>query len=258
MYPTLFHIGSKAVSSHGFFYTLGGVAGFIVILLLSKKQKLPLIEIASFCLFGIIVCVIGGKIYFLIFRFFNNYSYYLKFPGKIFDLSESGVAFHGSVVAGILFALWYLKKFKIGYWKVGDALGPGIALGHSIGRIGCFMQGCCYGSQSSLPWAVTFPFFSHPVHPVQLYEAGLNFFNFLFLILIFKKRRFEGQVSSFYIINYSCIRFFVEFFRGDPERGYVFRGESALTSLSVAQLISLFGVISGIILYLVLRKRKPS
>ena len=145
----------------------------------------------------------------------------------------------------------------------------GQRLGHGFGRLGCFSAGCCYGSACSTPWAVTFKnSYAHeltgiplntPIHPVQLYEAVLNFLNFVVLFLILRKKRWDGQVFSFYIINYSVIRFFTEYFRGDhPDRSYFIRGASNLASLSYSQLFCIAGLIVGVALLFILQRRKSA
>jgi len=94
------------------------------------------------------------------------------------------------------------------------------------------------------------------IYPTQLIESVLNLINFIFLFILLKKKKFHGQVFSVYIFNYSIIRFFVEYFRGDSDRGYVF-GSLAhpFSSLSVPQLISIIGVIVSIILYINYKKK---
>jgi phosphatidylglycerol:prolipoprotein diacylglycerol transferase len=98
-------------------------------------------------------------------------------------------------------------------------MAPGIALGHMFGRLGCFLNGCCYGSPSSLPWAVCYPadHDTHgvPVHPTQLYEAALNLALAVGLDRFFYHKRFEGQIFAAYMICYGTLRMVVEFFRGD-------------------------------------------
>jgi phosphatidylglycerol:prolipoprotein diacylglycerol transferase len=97
------------------------------------------------------------------------------------------------------------------------------------------------------------------LHPTQLYESALNFLNFFVLFLILRKKRFDGQVFSFYIINYSIIRYIVEFYRGDhPTKAFIFRNPSAYLSLSVPQLFCILGLIAGVTLLLILRKRKSA
>jgi phosphatidylglycerol:prolipoprotein diacylglycerol transferase len=175
--------------------------------------------------------------------------------------------FQGGLTFGVVFALWYFRRRKIPTWKAADLVGPALALGHGFGRIGCFSAGCCYGSECAAPWGVVFkneyahnltgiPLNVH-VHPVQLYEAALNFLNFGILFLLLRKKKFDGQVFSFYIINYSVIRFVTEYFRGDhPDKAYFIRGATTFSSLSLPQLFCILGVIAGAALAMILRRRQ--
>jgi len=258
MHPTLFYIGSKAISNYGIFVALGYIIGILTFLYLSKKQKLPLIEMASYVLFGLVVCVLGGKVFLLITKLINNFSYYYQSHKEILVVFKGGGAFYGGVIAGTLFSLWYLNKMKLPLWRIADIVGVSTALGFSIMKIGCFMAGCCYGRFCSLPWALKFPHLSQSVHPTQLYESGFNFFNFIFLAYMLKKKKFDGQIICYNIFINSTIRFLVEYFRGDPGRGYLLHGESAYTSLSVSQLIGLIGLVVGVVLYNILKRKNQS
>jgi phosphatidylglycerol:prolipoprotein diacylglycerol transferase len=122
-------------------------------------------------------------------------------------------------------------------------MAPGIALGQTLGRIGCFFAGCCYGAECHLPWAVTFTSprslarLGIPLHPTQLYEAALNLsiFGFLYFFLG-PRRKFEGQVFGAYVLLYPAARFFVEFFRDDP------RGSVGVLSTSQMLSVPLFAI----------------
>ena len=144
---------------------------------------------------------------------------------------------------------------------------PGIALGHFFGRLGCFAAGCCFG-RPALDFPLGIKFTSQYAHthtgvplntalyPTQLFEAGLNLLNFIILMTVFYRKKFNGQVILLYLFNYSLIRFVIEYFRGDGDRGYIFGGPAnPFTSLSVPQLISLIGIIISIVLYRRFKKR---
>ena len=120
------------------------------------------------------------------------------------------------------------------------------------------MGGCCYGRPTSLPWAVKFPHLDQTVHPTQLYESIFALFCFTFLIYMLKKKKFDGQIICYAIFFHSSTRFLVEYYRGDPGRGFIFQGESAFTSLSIPQFISLIGLVVGFILYFNLKKNYHS
>jgi phosphatidylglycerol---prolipoprotein diacylglyceryl transferase len=167
---------------------------------------------------------------------------------------RSGLVFYGGLIGSSLGTVIYCVRHKLHLWRVADIFAPSIALGHGIGRIGCFMTGCCYGRECSLPWAVHFPK-DHwtkgaGVHPTQLYEAGLNILFYLFLAWVFQKRKFDGQVFALYLAGYAIIRAFVESFRGDYTRFFV----GGL--LTPGQLVSVFIFSAGITLWLVLGRRK--
>jgi phosphatidylglycerol:prolipoprotein diacylglycerol transferase len=232
------------------------IAAIFIILYLSKKQALPMSEMAAYLLFGVVVTFIGARLFLYLGNLVLNIPYYAHHPQEIWVWPTEGRSFYGGLVFGILYSVWYLHRFKLPFWRVGDVIAPGAALWQSIGRIGCFLAGCCYGRPSSLPWAVRFPKLSYSVHPTQLYELLLNLFNFVFLLLVLKRKRFDGQVVCFYAMNYAMIRFVIEFFRGDPERGFLFHGPSPLLSLSVPHAISLVVFTAGLTVYIILRKKK--
>jgi phosphatidylglycerol:prolipoprotein diacylglycerol transferase len=251
----LFHIGTLEISSYFFFNTLGFIVGLAVFLLFAKKQSLPLVEIAAFALFGVAVSILGGKLFNAAVHFVRNVSSGLDwFQGIGFAFRGRG-SFYGGLAGGSFFALWYLRRYSLPFWNVGDALAPAIALGHAVMKVGCFMGGCCFGRPSQSFLAVNFPSLPEARHPAQLYETAFNILNFFILALVFRKRRFEGQLVSLYVINYSIIHFLLVYFRDNPRIRYVWQGPSVLTSLSFGQLINVLGLIFGVLLYAVLKRK---
>ena len=262
MFPILFKIGPITVHTYGFMMALGVGLGFWLLYVQSKKHDLPASRLLDMAFYTIIISLIGAKLI----LFIGNFSYYIRYPGELFTLARSGGVFQGGLVFGFLFALWYFRKHRIPTWKAADIIGPALALGHGFGRIGCFAAGCCYGRACALPWGVSFHSeYAHnltgipiqtAIHPTQLYESALNFLNFFILFLFLKRKKFDGQVFSFYIINYSVIRYFVEFYRGDhPARAFLIQNSSPYLSLSLPQLFCILGVVGGLILYFFLNKR---
>jgi len=262
MHPILVKIGPFAVHTYGFLMALGVALGLWFLYAQAKKQGLPAPRLLDAAFYILIISIVGAKLILLV----GNFSYYTSSPKELFSLARSGGVFQGGLAFGVIFALWYFHKYKLPTWKVADIISAGLALGHAFGRIGCFMAGCCYGSACHLPWGAVFTnAYSHDltgvplhkeIHPVQVYEAILNFLNFFVLFLILKKKKFDGQVFCFYIINYSVIRFITEYFRGDhPDKTYLFQGSSRLLSLSYPQAFCVVGLAAGIILYQILKKR---
>lgn len=265
MYPILIKIGPVTIHTYGFMMALGVAFALWFLFVQAKKHGFEASKMIDMAFYTIIISLLGAKFV----LFIGNFSYYTRNLGELFSLARTGGVFQGGLVFGILFALWYFRKHRIPTWKAADIIVPALALGHAFGRIGCFMAGCCFGRQCSLPWAVTFQneYASNltgislhtPLHPTQLYESALNFLNFLVLFFILKKKKFDGQVFAFYIINYSIIRYFVEFYRGDHSlKHYLIHNASPYLSLSFPQLFCIVGLIAGIIMFLILRKRKSA
>jgi phosphatidylglycerol:prolipoprotein diacylglycerol transferase len=263
MFPILVKIGPLTIHTYGFMMALGVAFGLWFIYAQAKKAGLDANRIMDAAFYTIIVSLIGAKLI----LFLSNISYYVAYPRELFALARSGGVFQGGLTFGVIYALWYFRRKKIPTWPTADLIAPALALGHGFGRIGCFSAGCCYGSGCTLPWAVAFNneyaadltgvHLHTPLHPVQLYEAILNFLNFAILYIILKKKKFDGQVFAFYIINYSVIRFITEYFRGDhSEKIYFIRGATSLSSLSYPQLFCLLGLLGGAVLAVVLKRRK--
>jgi phosphatidylglycerol:prolipoprotein diacylglycerol transferase len=139
--------------------------------------------------------------------------------------------FYGGLILAVIVALWYIRRAGLPLWTTCDVFAPGIALGHVVGRFGCFFAGCCYGKPTTLPWGIVFtdPFAAANVgtplgvhlHPTQLYEAGAEGLILIGLLLTEKKgKSYPGRTFWLYILLYAVSRFIIEYFRGD-ERGTV-------------------------------------
>lgn len=263
MYPVLLKIGFITIHTYGFMMALGVALGLWFLFVQAKKQELPASKLIDVAFFTIIVALVGAKLILL----FGDLSFYINDPKQLLSLARSGGVFQGGLAFGFFFALWLFRRNKIPTWKTADIIGPALALGHSFGRLGCFSAGCCWGTECTVPWGIEFhnkyansltgvPL-DRLLHPVQLYEALLNFTSFLVLFFILKKKRFDGQVISFYIINYSIIRYFVEFYRGDHEaKVYFIKNASPYLSISYPQLFSILALIAGFILLFVMKKKQ--
>jgi phosphatidylglycerol---prolipoprotein diacylglyceryl transferase len=262
MHPILVKLGPITIHTYGFMLALGVLSALGLSTWLGKKENLETKTIFDFIFYTLLIGLLGAKL----FLFVTDFGYYTRSWSNLKSLLFSGGTFYGGLIFGGLFAIWFLRKHRVNFRVMGDIVGPSMALAHFFGRMGCFFAGCCWGREAdSCSIAVQFTSSQTttgvphhiPLYPTQLMEAGLNLLNFLFLILFYRKKKFAGQIFVLYIFNYSIIRFFVEFFRGDFDRGYIFGGMAhPFTSLSVPQLISILGVIIAIILYIRFRKGK--
>jgi phosphatidylglycerol:prolipoprotein diacylglycerol transferase len=163
------------------------------------------------------------------------------------SLLQAGGVFYGGFIAAVLMSIWYVRRHQLALWRIADAAAPAVAIGHGIGRLGCFAAGCCYGIATDLPWGVTFTDtysgtlvgvpLNIPLHPTQLYEAATNLILGAALIWFFPRRKFDGQVFWTYVLAYAVLRFLHEFLRADP-RGFLF-GDA----LSTSQFIAIIGAV---------------
>lgn len=263
MCPVLLKIGPITIHTYGFMFALGILSAILLSLRLAKKEKIDSKIMVDLLFYTVIIGLLGAKL----FLFLTELNFYLKNPGQMKNLITSGGTFYGGLILAIFFAIWYVRRHQLNYKIIADIVSPAIALGHFFGRLGCFSAGCCFGraAGNSILGVKFTNLYAHnhtgvplntSIYPTQLIESILNLINFIFLFILFKKKKFQGQVFSVYIFNYSIIRFFIEYFRGDSDRGYVFGSLGhPFSSLSVPQLISIVGVIVSIILYINYKKK---
>jgi phosphatidylglycerol---prolipoprotein diacylglyceryl transferase len=253
MFPVLFNIGPLTIHTYGVFVAMGFFAGLGLTIRLARTEGIPpgLIMDMSFVI--LVAAIIGSRALYV----FMNLSFYLENPIDAFKLWEGGLVFSGGLAASAAVMGWYIHRHGLSWWKTGDMWAPGIALGQAVGRIGCLMAGCCYGKPAyDLPWALIFtdPLClaptGIPLHPTQLYSMISGFVIFGFLLALFYKKRFDGQVLIWFIILHSTARLIIERFRGDY-RGVVFD-----SSMSLTQLVTLLLLSAGVAA-LIFKKNRP-
>ncbi|GAB4275966.1 MAG: prolipoprotein diacylglyceryl transferase [Candidatus Rifleibacteriota bacterium] len=199
------------IYSYGLMIAIGYTAGTIWILREAKNSGLPVEAIFDMLIIQLIVGICGSRLLFML-----EYT-----PDKLnirdfFAFEQGGLTFYGSLISSFIFDLLYLKFRKIPFWQVMDCIGFGMPLGISLARLGCFFNGCCYGTECKLPWGVVFPEITRTaVHPTQIYESLCALFIFIILQVFRNKRRNFGEVFLASASLYSFFRFFIEFYRAE-------------------------------------------
>lgn len=158
-------------------------------------------------------------------------------------LQRGGLTFYGAPIAGTLALVFAARWLRIPLGRFCDVVVPAVPVVHAMGRIGCFLAGCCYGRASDRPWSVSF---THPLapaavepihrHPVQLYEAGLLLLIALVFVVRPPARVGAGRRAVAYAAAYACVRLFTEMFRGDEDRGFVVGPVSTSQAISLVVL----------------------
>ncbi len=251
MYPQLFHSGRLFLPTYGLFVATGVLIGLWISVRNSARQGINPDKAWNLGILVVLCGILGAKILYII----NDWSSYVAHPAEIFSIStlQAGGVFSGGLIGALLAAVWYIRKHHLPALATCDAFAPGLALGHAIGRIGCFAAGCCWGKPTTHWWGVTF---TNPVanalvgtplnealEPTQLFESAVELANFILLMWMFKRKKFDGQVFGAYLILYGVARFFLEFLRDDPGRGQVFGNLMTGTQLISIGLVILGGVI---------------
>ncbi|HXX43420.1 MAG TPA: prolipoprotein diacylglyceryl transferase [Candidatus Acidoferrales bacterium] len=248
MHPILFHIGSFPIYTYGVL-----VASGVLISLWFGTRYAPRAGLTgdfmwNLSIYGILLGLIASKVWLIV----SDWSYYSANPGEIFSIAtfQSAGTFYGGVIGAVILIVVYSRIHKAPLLAVFDVGAIMISLGHAIGRLGCFVAGCCYGKPTSLPWGVTF---TDPVaeriagtplgirlHPTQLYESAAEFLNFFLMWWLSKRQKFTGQIFGTFFILYGFERGTIEFFRGDPGRTMMFHD-----SVSLMQLVSVGLILIG-------------
>ena len=202
----------------------------------AEKHHISTQKSLNALLFAFIFAIVGARLYYCL----QHVSFFVAHPAEVMALWKGGVASYGGFIGGVLAAMLYLKRARISVWKFADCCAPSIALGVFLTRLGCFMNGCCFGKVSDFPWAIRFPHgsgahiqqlingqitgtenLSLPVHPTQIYHSLTGFAIFLLIIRLRKYQKFDGQLLLTFAVLYSLSRFLIEFLRGDTTRGFV-------------------------------------
>ena len=216
MFPKLFTIGSFYLPTYGVLVALGFLAGLSITVRLARKSGLDADKITNLTVYVALAGLLGAKILMIAFDWPNI---------EIFSLAtlQAAGVFQGGLILALITAYFYIRHNHLPILAVSDTFAPGVAIGHAIGRLGCFAAGCCWGRECHLPWAVTFKNpdaygltgvpLGVPLHPAQLYESVTEAILFAFLYWRYGKPHAPGQIIGLYLLISSIIRFLIEFER---------------------------------------------
>jgi phosphatidylglycerol:prolipoprotein diacylglycerol transferase len=251
MHPVLFELPGSGLKVHayGLMILLACAGALAITAWRAKRERLGVNSVYELATWLFLGGVIGARALFV-----------MQHPETVhsaWDLLRSwdgGNVFYGCIMGGLAGSLLYWWRRPFPFWPMADAVAPGLAVGITLGRVGCFLNGCCYGAESDLPWAVRFPAGSHawqaqiergilplvaeaslPVHPTQIYAALSGLIILIVLSARFPYRRRDGEIMALLMILYSVTRWPIESLRGD-ERA-IFAGMTLSQDISVGLLL---------------------
>jgi len=211
MHRVLFQIGGFSIYSYGVCITLALLICTALIRREAIRSNIRFDEVLD-CLFWVIIGgLVGGRLLYVLI----NLKDYTGDPVRILAFRDGGMAVHGSVFLGAVSGYIAARVRKISFSKTADLIAPYIPLGQAIGRVGCFLNGCCYGKPASCGFYVIFEGDIVPRIPVQAISSVCLCLIFLMLLELKKKNFFDGAIILLYLMSYSLFRFGIEYFRGD-------------------------------------------
>ena len=255
MHPIAFQLGSLTVTWYGVMVMLGFVAGMWTASRRALQAGFDPERVLDLGPWLIIGAVIGARCLYVA-TFWRD-----EFAGQswtaVFMVWHGGLVYYGGLAGASLGCILYTLLKKVPLWSTADVLAPSIALGQAFGRVGCLLNGCCYGRACVWPWAIAFPADNAarapttPVHPTEIYESLLSLALYAWLAGRFRRRKFDGQVFAAYLIGYALVRSLVELFRGDYPPGQYVGGW-----LTPGQTVSIIILVVGLLLLALLPRVK--
>ena len=223
MHPILCQFGPLTLYSYGVMLAVAFLAGTWLMQWLMRRaaqlgaqRMLTPAQVQDLMFWVLISAVLGARVLYIL----ANLTYYRAHPSDVFAIWHGGLIFYGGLLTAMPTMWWYLRRAR---WPIGQTLDcfvPTLALGQAIGRIGCFLNGCCYGKPTHAPWGVRLAWSDVPRHPTQLLETAFT----LLLAVVFTRwilvhRSWtaprQGRVAAAYVLIYATWRFLIEFLRDD-------------------------------------------
>jgi phosphatidylglycerol:prolipoprotein diacylglycerol transferase len=260
VHPVFLHLGGVTIHWYGVMLAVAFLAG-----LWTAGRRAPLTgvsaeRITDGGLWLLVGAVLGARAFYVV-TYWDTLMQNPKFPNapwtEIFMVQRGGLVYYGGLIGATLAGILFARRQRLPLWRMADIFAPSIALGYVFGRIGCLMNGCCYGRACDRPWAIRFPENNplhpptYPVHPTQIYDALLSLGLYLALAWLYRRKKFDGQVFATYLMGYALFRAFVELFRGDYPPDHLHAG------LTPAQLWSIAIFAAGAALFW-WRQRQPA
>jgi phosphatidylglycerol---prolipoprotein diacylglyceryl transferase len=259
MHPYLIRFGPLTIYSYGAMLLVGFLAGLWWARREGRRRGIAsgaIVDLSLWMLFG---SLLFARIFFVLL----NLAFYRSQPLSALFLGNGhfaiqGLSFHGGLFGAMLGSFIFCRRARLSWLLLADIMAPAAALGYGFGRIGCFLNGCCYGAPTHLPWGTRFLIdpetgvCTPPSHPTQIYAALGSWAIFGLLLLLRNKLPGKGQLAFSYLALYSVLRFGVEFFR---------RGSTAIVSwggLTQAQIASIIIFVIALVLIFYLRPRPSS
>lgn len=251
MRPVLIKFDGFGIPSYGMMLVISFIIALFLVKREAKKYNISPVIIENLAFWLMVGVIIGGRLLYVLFHGDE-----FRDIISIFEIWNGGMMFFGGFIGAFIAGTIYVKKQKLSIFLLSDITSPSIALGEFFTRIGCFLNGCCFGIPTGLPWGVHFPHGSFadragldcPIHPTQLYSSLFGLLLFFLLQKMLHRPHPQGSIFAYFLIFYGGFRFGIDFIRYYENTG----------NFLINQLISIIIVIAGIILLLKIKKTNRS
>ena len=271
MYPILFRIPGLGLPIHayGVMVAAGMLLAIWVTVLRARRAGVDPEIFYDMGLWSMVSGILGARLLYV----YSNWEEFREAPADILKIWKGGQVLYGGLILAVLVNLWFLKRRNLPVLRIADLAAPALPLGIAVGRLGCFLNGCCAGKvvEASFPLGVRFPegspAFSEqmqkglpgfqeaaihgvclPVHPSQLYATLIGLMLYIIMSEIYERRRWDGQVLSLTLVGYALARILEERFRGDTDPLPRFWGA---LQLNPGQYVSVYVLAAGVLCYLI-------
>jgi phosphatidylglycerol:prolipoprotein diacylglycerol transferase len=255
LHPVLFHIGPVKVFTYGVMVMLGFLAAVGYAVRSARRYGISADTVYDVAFWGFLFGMVFAR---LVFVALNPSGY--ETWKDVYAIWQGGLSFHGGLAGGVLGGLLCSRMRKLPVARLMDIAAPAIAVAYGIGRIGCLLNGCCYGHACDLPWAMRFPdlikagALTPPSHPTQIYSALAGFLMFGLLVWLDRRPHTPGRTFAWFVSFYAVYRFIVEFFRVGATAQVTAGG---LTQAQWASVVMFIGAVIAVILLRNGRHRGP-
>ena len=257
MHPTILKIGSFQIHSYGLLLAVAFLVSIQLFVSRGRRRGISEEALHSVALVLLVLAIVGGRGLFVL----THWSDYARDPVGVLRLWEGGLMLYGGYVLAIAGGIVYVRRAGLSLWKVADAAAPAMALGIGIGRLGCFLNGCCFGLPTHSHWGVRFPagsystyvFPGEALHPSQLYLAAAGILLCATLLALDRKPRFDGWLFWVGVGGDAVIRFLVDFTRYYDATSFL--GTVGRLSFNINQILSAFLLATALVMLRVLARR---
>ena len=260
MHPEVLHLGPLHLRSYGLMMAIAFVVETFLSLREARRLSLDEDKVVNVILITLIASVFGARMLYVL----EHLAEFRREWTSVLALWQGGLTLYGGIAAGTFAGLLASRRMGLPVWITADALTPALALGTMFGRVGCFLNGCCYGRPTNLPWGVVFPhesfayleFGDQPVHPSQLYNALAGLALFAFFQLLRRRFRVPGVMFWMFIVAFALVRIPLDWTRTYETDAVIMR--IGLSDITESQLMSVGMILFGTLMILRLRRTAPA